>query len=69
MPRISAVLQQGAGVVTPRGNVHYVVTEYGIACLRGKSLRERAKALINIAHPHFREQLAREASEYWPLTI
>mgnify|MGYP003386964639 FL=1 len=69
LSRISAVLQQGAGVVTPRGNVHYVVTEYGIACLRGKSLRERAKALINIAHPHFREQLAREASEYWSLTI
>lgn len=69
LSRISAVLQPGSGVVTPRGNVHYIVTEYGIACLRGKSLRERAKALIGIAHPHFREQLAREASEYWSLVI
>lgn len=49
----------GAGVVTTRGHVHYVVTEYGIAYLFGKSLRQRAHALINIAHPKHRENLER----------
>ncbi len=52
---------QGAGVVTTRGDVHYVVTEYGVADLWGKSVRERAMALIQIAHPKFREQLLEEA--------
>lgn len=51
----------GAGVVTTRGDVHYVVTEYGIADLWGRNVRERAMALINIAHPKFREELLAEA--------
>ncbi len=50
-------LQEGAGVVTSRGDVHYIVTEYGVAYLHGKSLRRRAEALINIAHPKFRDEL------------
>ena len=50
-------LDPGAGVVTSRGLVRYVVTEYGVAYLHGKSIRERAKALIEIAHPQFREKL------------
>lgn len=67
--RIVPVLELGSGVVTPRGSVHYVVTEFGIANLRGKSLRERAKALINIAHPDFHEALNRQAYEYWRLRL
>lgn len=59
--RIVSHLSEGAGVVTTRGDVHYVVTEYGVAYLHGKSLRERAIALIQIAHPRFREQLLAEA--------
>ncbi|RMI06830.1 MAG: GNAT family N-acetyltransferase [Calditrichaeota bacterium] len=59
--RIVPRLQEGAGVVTTRGDVHYVVTEYGIADLWGKTVRERALALISIAHPKFREQLLEEA--------
>jgi len=55
--RIVPHLTQGAGVVTTRGDVHYVVTEYGIAYLHGKSIRERVLALINIAHPKFRNDL------------
>ena len=51
------VLDPGAGVVTSRGLIRYVVTEYGVAYLHGKSIRERAKALIEIAHPQFREEL------------
>lgn len=58
--RIVPVLNSGAGVVTTRAHVHYIVTEYGIADLYGKTLRERAKALINIAHPDHRENLDRE---------
>ena len=50
-------------MTTPRTDVMYVVTEYGIVNLKGKSVAERAKALIGIAHPDFREQLAREARE------
>ncbi len=57
--KIVASLTQGAGVVTGRADVHYVITEYGIAQLHGKSLRERAKALIEIAHPKFRADLER----------
>jgi len=57
VPRIVPFLKPGAGVVTTRAHVHYVVTEYGIACLFGKNLRQRAKALINIAHPDDRESL------------
>jgi acyl-CoA hydrolase len=55
--RISTYLDEGAGVVTSRADVHFVVTEFGIADLHGKTLRERAKALIDIAHPKFREEL------------
>ncbi|MGE5430478.1 MAG: acetyl-CoA hydrolase/transferase family protein [Syntrophomonadaceae bacterium] len=61
--RIVPALKPGAGVVTSRGDVHYIVTEYGIAHLYGKSIRERVKALINIAHPDFREDLSRYARE------
>ncbi|MBI2731200.1 MAG: acetyl-CoA hydrolase/transferase family protein [Sphingobacteriales bacterium] len=60
IPRLVPYLKQGAGVVTTRGHVHYVVTEYGAAYLFGKNLRQRAKALINIAHPDDREMLERE---------
>jgi acyl-CoA hydrolase/GNAT superfamily N-acetyltransferase len=59
--RIVGTLSPGAGVVTTRGEVHYVVTEYGVAYLHGKSVQDRALALISIAHPDFREQLFREA--------
>ena len=58
--RIVPFLQQGAGVVTTRGHVHYVVTEYGAAYLYGKNLRQRAKALIDIAHPDDRENLTQQ---------
>ena len=61
MSRIRAVLEEGAGVVTSRGDVRYVVTEYGVADLWGKSVRERALALIEIAHPDFREELISQA--------
>ncbi len=61
--RIVAHLQEGAGVVTSRGDVHYVVTEYGVAYLHGKSIRERCQALITIAHPDFREELQRQARD------
>lgn len=55
--RIVPVFEAGTTVTTTRTDVHYIVTEYGIANLRGKSLRERAKLLINIAHPDFRDEL------------
>ncbi|HKN33302.1 MAG TPA: acetyl-CoA hydrolase/transferase C-terminal domain-containing protein [Terriglobales bacterium] len=55
--RIAPMLSPGAGVVTSRGLIRYVVTEYGVAYLHGKSIRERAKALIEVAHPKFREEL------------
>lgn len=61
--RIVATLKPGAGVVTTRAHVHYVVTEYGIAYLFGKNLRQRAKALINIAHPDDREALEKACFE------
>ncbi|HEY3620485.1 MAG TPA: acetyl-CoA hydrolase/transferase C-terminal domain-containing protein [Candidatus Sulfotelmatobacter sp.] len=57
LSRIVPTLDPGAGVVTSRGLVRYIVTEYGIAYLHGKSIRERAKALIEIAHPDFRSEL------------
>jgi acyl-CoA hydrolase/GNAT superfamily N-acetyltransferase len=59
--RIVSRLSEGAGVVTTRGDVHYVVTEYGAAYLHGANIRERALALINIAHPDFRKELLNEA--------
>jgi acyl-CoA hydrolase len=55
--RIVPYLKHGAGVVTTRGHIHFVVTEYGVAYLFGKNLRQRAQALINIAHPEDREEL------------
>jgi acyl-CoA hydrolase/GNAT superfamily N-acetyltransferase len=61
--RITTRLSPGAGVVTTRAGVHYVVTEYGVAYLHGKSIQERVLALISIAHPKFREQLMKEAIE------
>jgi 4-hydroxybutyrate CoA-transferase len=66
LSRIVPQLKPGAGVVTSRGDVHYVVTEYGVAYLHGKSIRERARALTRIAHPAFREELERYAREqHW----
>jgi len=61
--RIAAFLKQGAGVVTTRAHAHYIVTEYGIAYLYGKNMRQRAKALIDIAHPNHREALEKAAFE------
>jgi 4-hydroxybutyrate CoA-transferase len=61
--RIVPRLQPGAGVVTSRGDVHYVITEHGVAYLHGKTLRQRAEALIAIAAPQFRDELEREAVE------
>ncbi|MER3465298.1 MAG: 4-hydroxybutyrate CoA-transferase, partial [Chitinophagaceae bacterium] len=61
--RIVPTLKPGAGVVTTSAHVHYVVTEYGVAYLYGKNLRQRAKALINIAHPDDREMLERSCFE------
>ena len=61
--RIVPCLAEGAGVVITRGDVHYVVTEWGIAYLHGKTIRERTLALISIAHPHFREALLAAAKK------
>jgi 4-hydroxybutyrate CoA-transferase len=61
--RISAYLHQGAGVVTTRAHAQYIVTEHGVAYLYGRNLRQRAKALIDIAHPDHREELERAAIE------
>jgi acyl-CoA hydrolase/GNAT superfamily N-acetyltransferase len=61
--RIVVTLTPGAGVVTTRGDVHYVVSEYGVAYLHGKSVQERALALISIAHPDFRAELLQRAIE------
>ena len=71
--RIVSTLTAGTIVTTPRTDMMYVVTEHGIVNLKGKSVVDRARALISIAHPDFREQLEREAREnntiprcYWP---
>lgn len=61
--RIVPKLTEGAGVVTTRGDVHHVVTEYGIASLFGKSIRERVLALAEIAHPDYRNEILREAKK------
>jgi acyl-CoA hydrolase/GNAT superfamily N-acetyltransferase len=61
--RIVPFLKEGAGVTLSRGDIHYVVTEYGIAYLHGKNIRERAMDLIAIAHPKFRQWLIDEAKE------
>ena len=59
--RIVCMLSPGAGVVTTRGDVHYIVTEHGVAYLHGKSVQERALALISVAHPKFRAELMEQA--------
>ncbi len=69
LSRLVPSLAAGAGVVTTRAQVDYVVTEYGTAELRGKSLRERAAALVSIAHPQFREELSRQAREDLSLNL
>jgi acyl-CoA hydrolase len=69
LSRLVPALERGAGVVTTRALVDYVVTEYGIAELRGHSIAERARDLINIAHPDFREELAREARDVMGVKI
>jgi acetyl-CoA hydrolase len=61
--RIVDTLLPGSGVVTSRADVHYVVTEFGIANLHGKSIRERARQLIDISHPDFREELEAAAKK------
>jgi len=63
MSRIVPMLKPGAGVVTSRNHVHWIVTEFGAVNLYGQSIRERARALIGIAHPKFRDDLKREAEE------
>ncbi|RAJ94879.1 GNAT family N-acetyltransferase [Aliidiomarina maris] len=64
--RIVPFIREGAGVITTRGHVHYVVTEFGVASLRGKSVRERALELIRVAHPKFREGLLKDVRKhYW----
>lgn len=62
--RIAPVLAPGSGVVTPRSDVHYVVTEHGVAYLRGKTIRQRAEALIAIAEPKFRDELYEAAERF-----
>ncbi|MEI6824617.1 MAG: acetyl-CoA hydrolase/transferase C-terminal domain-containing protein [Desulfuromonadales bacterium] len=61
--KIVPLLKQGAGVVTSRNHVHYVITEYGVADLYGRSIRQRSQALINIAHPMFRQEMTEQARE------
>jgi 4-hydroxybutyrate CoA-transferase len=63
LSRIVPMLKPGASVTTTRNDVHYVVTEYGVAYLHGRTIRQRARALINIAAPEFREELTRQAKE------
>lgn len=69
LSRLVPALERGAGVVTTRALVDYVVTEYGIAELRGRSIAERARDLINISHPDFREELSREARDTLGLSL
>lgn len=61
--KITAMLKQGAGVVTSRNHVRFVVTEYGVADLYGRTIRQRAQALIKIAHPQFHDELKKQAKE------
>lgn len=67
--RISSCLTPGAGVVTTRAHAHYIMTEYGIANLRAASIQERAKQLIDIAAPQFREGLQEDFAKDWGITI
>jgi 4-hydroxybutyrate CoA-transferase len=67
MSRITPMLAQGTIVTVPRTISDYVITEFGITRLKGKTQRERALGLISIAHPDFRDQLKKEADKlYWP---
>ncbi|HMU70504.1 MAG TPA: acetyl-CoA hydrolase/transferase C-terminal domain-containing protein, partial [Chitinophagales bacterium] len=68
-PRIVPTLKPGAGVVTSRGHVRYVVTEYGVVNLFGLNMRQRAKALIEIAHPDDREMLHQSAYERFKIFL
>jgi 4-hydroxybutyrate CoA-transferase len=61
LSRIVAMIKQGGGVITSRNHVHYVVTEYGVADLYGKTICQRARELINVAHPDFRKDLEKQA--------
>jgi len=61
--RIVPMLNEGAGVITTRNDIHYVITEFGVAQLYGKTIRQRVQALINIAHPKFRDQLNHSAKQ------
>ena len=61
--KITALLKHGAGVVTTRNHVRFIVTEYGVAELYGKTIRQRAQALIHVAHPQFKDELERQARE------
>jgi acetyl-CoA hydrolase len=61
--KIVPTLKPGAGVVTSRNHIHYVVTEYGVADLYGKSVRQRVKELVKVAHPDFRADLEKQAKE------
>ena len=63
LSKIVSMLKPGAGVVTSRNHVRYVVTEHGVADLYGKTIHQRAQALINVAHPQFREDLQKQAKE------
>jgi acetyl-CoA hydrolase len=64
LTKIVTRLKDNAGVVTSRGDIHYIVTEYGVASLHGKSLRERANELIRIAHPEHRDELRYFAKQH-----
>jgi len=67
--RIVPIFKQGAAVTTSRNDVDYIVTDYGIASLAGKTIRQRMKAIIEIAHPRIREELARKAHEIYNVKI
>jgi acetyl-CoA hydrolase len=67
--KIVSQLARGAGVVTTRGDVHFIVTEFGVAALHGRTVRERAQNLVRVAAPQFREQLCREAQEVYGLRL
>lgn len=67
--KLVSTLKRGAGVVTTRAHVHYVVTEYGVANLFGKNIHQRIAELIHIAHPDHRELLAKEAFELWNVSL
>ncbi|MCB0638121.1 MAG: hypothetical protein KDC54_15940, partial [Lewinella sp.] len=67
--RIVPMLKPGAGVVTTRAHVHYVITEYGVAYLYGQNMRQRARALIQIAHPDDREALSEAAFERFQVLV